>query len=94
MPNPIGIMMIFAWSSVGTRAPTGTIKEPRASKPAAQRGRIPARKVAMANSREPRINIGVEMIHIVGMTPRFTSLGTLFNIPRKPVTNGGNSLAN
>ncbi len=75
--------MTFAWSSVGSIAPTGIIKVPRASKPAAQRGRILARKVAMANNREPRINIGSEMSHIVGKTPRFTSLGIAAKHPQK-----------
>src|SRR5687768_5973633 len=63
-----------------------------ASKAPAQRGRTRARKVAMPNSRGPRMYMGPETFQITGRIPRSISWGAPVNILRKPATNAGDAL--
>src|SRR5688572_4689026 len=84
--------MILGSNSGGNSAATGVNTDPTASNAPAQRGRIPARNVAMPNSKGPKIYMGPDIFHSVGRTPRSVSLAIPVNIPRKPSTNAGDSV--
>jgi hypothetical protein len=56
---------------------------------------MPARSVAMPNSRPPSIyGIPIPKLYIAGRGPIFISPGIPLTIPRKLTTNGGAAVAN
>src|ERR687893_520262 len=75
----------------GSSAAVGVNAAATASRPAGQRGRMPARSVAMPNSRPPSIyGIPTPRLYIAGRAPRLTSLALpAARVPRRPSTNFG-----
>src|ERR687885_3057113 len=86
-------MIILSWYSKGTKAPRTTNTALRASNAPAQRGRTWARNVAIPNSSGPKLNMGPELVHNIGRSPRSTVLGAPLNIPIHAAINAGDTVA-
>ena len=71
-------------SGAGAAKPRGATGPAEASRPAAQRGRMPARNVAMPNSRPPSIYRIPTSVYTAGRAPRFISLADPWRSPRSP----------
>lgn len=79
--NPTGTAT-SALCSCGSSAPAGVNTAATASRPAAQRERMPARNVAMPNSRPPSINSTPDSGHRAARTPKFISPAFPVKIPK------------
>jgi hypothetical protein len=91
-PNPTGTAARGA-NDWGSSANAGDDTAPRPSRAAAQRDRIPARNVAMPNSRFPRMYTTQRSDHSVASAPTLVSPTDPVKIPKKLSTNFGESLA-
>src|SRR3982074_287404 len=90
-PNPTGTAASGA-NDCGSSANAGDDTAPRPSSAAAQRDRMPARNVAMPNSRFPRMYTTPSNVQSVARTPTLVSPTDPVKIPRKLSANLGEAL--